>query len=499
MNSVLKEQLALLPEYLGRHLILTIAALSVGIAVSIPLGVLVTRVKPLRGPVMAVVSVIQTIPGLALLALMVPLLGRIGFAPAFVALTLYSMLPMLRNTVAGIEGVDPRVVEAATGLGMTSAQVMFRVRLPLAMPIIIAGIRTATVWTVGVATLSTPVGATSLGNYIFGGLQTQNFTAVVIGCVVAAVLALVLDNIIWLMEVAAKKRSRGLLVTAVASLSLVLGGGLYPVIGQERPDFIVGGKAFTEQYIVAELMATKLREAGFKIEVRTGMGSAVVFDATTRNLVDCYLEYSGTVWSNLMKRKGNPGKEAVLREAVPWLEKEHGLKTLGAFGFENIYALAMRRDRAKALGIKSVEDLIPVASTLSLASDLEFFSRPEWIQLRDTYAFDFKEKLSFDPALMYIAVNEGQVDVITAYSTDGRIEAYDLVVLDDPRNGLLPYDGLLVASPEAAANPEFISALQPLLNAITEEAMRHANKMVDVDGRSIHAAVAYLLKEIQGT
>ena len=185
----LQEPLAHLPDYLSSHFLLTVAALTVGAAISLPLAALVIQVRRLAGPVLAVASVVQTIPGLALLALMVPLLGRIGVIPALLALILYSVLPILRNTVTGALGVDRDVIEAARGIGMTDGQILRQVRFPLAAPVIVAGLRTATVWTVGTATLSTPVGATSLGNYIFSGLQTQNMSAVLLGCVAAAALA----------------------------------------------------------------------------------------------------------------------------------------------------------------------------------------------------------------------------------------------------------------------------------------------------------------------
>ena len=197
----MSEQLALLPEYLTAHLQLTLLALLCSTAVSLPAGVAVTRVAWLERPVLGAAAVIQTVPSLALLAVMVPLLAglgvqSIGFLPAFIGLTLYGVLPILRNTVTGIAGVDPALTEAARAVGMTPWQQLRRVELPLAMPVIVAGLRTATVWTVGVATLSTPVGATSLGNYIFSGLQTRNYTSVLVGCAAAAVLALVLDGLV---------------------------------------------------------------------------------------------------------------------------------------------------------------------------------------------------------------------------------------------------------------------------------------------------------------
>src|SRR5262245_10776458 len=173
MLDSLTELAARLPDYLGGHMLLSVAALAVGLAISLPLGIMASRRPKLAEMLLGTAGVLQTVPTLALLVLMVPLLGGlIGFWPAFVALTLYSILPILANTVIGIRGVDPALIEAARGLGMSDRQMLRRVQLPLAAPVIISGIRTATVLVVGTATLATPVGGESLGNYIFAGLAT---------------------------------------------------------------------------------------------------------------------------------------------------------------------------------------------------------------------------------------------------------------------------------------------------------------------------------------
>ena len=138
MSEVLVQQLALLPDYLSRHLLLSVTAIVAGVLISIPLSVIALRNKKLQGPLLATASAIQTIPGLALLALMVPLLRQIGFVPAVIALILYSVLPVLRNAVTGIEEVDANLIEAGRGLGMTDNQLLTRVQLPLAMPVIVA-------------------------------------------------------------------------------------------------------------------------------------------------------------------------------------------------------------------------------------------------------------------------------------------------------------------------------------------------------------------------
>ena len=255
----LSQQLELLPVNLANHLMITVIPLALGIGLSLSLAMFVVRRPSLRYPVLTTISVIQTVPSFALLALMVPVLAgfgaltswafglelsALGFYPTVIALTMYSLLPVLRNTVTGILGVDPPLVEAARGMGMTPRQVLFKVELPLATPVIIAGIRTATVWVVGIATLATPVGQRCLGNYIFSGLQTRNWTAVLVGCIAAVILAIVLDLLIGGLEKAARHRRRSLGLICGLSLAVVFVGGLVapgviratkPVAGSRQP------------------------------------------------------------------------------------------------------------------------------------------------------------------------------------------------------------------------------------------------------------------------
>ena len=334
MSENLILQLQLLPDYLGSHLLITISALSLGIIVCLPTAIAVTRIKKLRWPVLSFASVMQTIPGIALLALMVPLLGQIGFVPALVALFLYSMLPILRNTVTGISEVDPSLIEAARGLGMTSNQMLWKVELPVALPIIIAGIRTSTVWVVGTATLSTAVGAKSLGNYIFSGLHTQNHTSVLVGCIAAALLAIILDGLIRLSEIAVTQRNAFKGGLAALGLIIVLFGGLSTYAfkfnsAASGPVISIGAKTFTEQYILSDLMSAMLKEYGFNTDSRSSMGSTILFDALKNNEVDCYIDYSGNIWANKMKRRDTKSHESVLQKMTDWLQEKENILCLG--------------------------------------------------------------------------------------------------------------------------------------------------------------------------
>jgi osmoprotectant transport system permease protein len=507
MSEQLAECLRELPAFLGGHLLLSLAGLSMGLLISLPLGLLASGRPRLAELVLGVSGVVQTVPSLALLVLMVPLLGgAIGFLPAFVALTLYSVLPILANTVVGIRGVDPNLIEAARGLGMSDRQMLFRVQLPLAVPVIISGIRTATVLVVGTATLVTPVGGVSLGNYIFGGLETLNYVVTVFGCVLAALLAIVLDQLIRFLERAARRRDRPRLLAGAGGLLLVLAGGLYGPAAERfasKPQ-VVANAPFTEQHILSEVLRSRLQAAGFAVDQRRGMSEGVQFLALRLGRIDCCVNYTGNIWTILMKRKGVATREEVYEEASRYLQEQYGVCTLGKLGFENAYALAMRPDRARALlgsdpAAWTLSRLAEAARTrrLILAADLQFFTRPEWPKVRSAYGLSFHETREMDPGLMYQAVDEGKVDVICAYTSDGRIDAYGLVLLNDPRNAFPPYDAVLLTSRRAAERPGIIKALAPLVGAIDEKTMRRANYRVDVDHWTPQRAARELLERVE--
>ncbi len=486
MSEQLQELLHNLPRYLGGHMLLSATALGVGLLISLPLGILVSRRRKLVELTLGVAGVIQTVPSLALLALMVLILGGlIGFWPAFIALTLYSILPILANTVLGIKGVDPALIEAARGLGMSDRQMLLRVQLPLAAPVILGGIRTATVIVVGTATLVTPVGGESLGNYIFSGLESMNPAATVFGCVVAALLALVMDQLVRLLEVSARRRDRRLAWIGGLGLVLVLGGGLAAPLarlfegGGER--VIVASGPFTEQHILNELLAIRLREAGFRPDRRLGMSEGIQIEALRHNQIDCMVNYSGNIWTLVMKRKDFLNRQATIDEITHYLDQQDGIVCLGSLGFEDAYAFAMPRRHCDRLGVHSLTELAALHRRLKIGGDSQFFERPEWARVKEAYALQASEieTLAMDPTLMYGAVDDGQVDVIVAYTSDGRIPYYDLEVLHDPEGALPPYDAILLLSPEAARRPALVKALQPSLGAISVEAMRQANLLVD--------------------
>jgi len=478
-----------LADYLGNHLRVSLAALALGLAISLPLAIIARNRVVMRSALLAVASIVQTVPGLALLALFYPLLlalasltatwfgfdfSAFGFLPAMLALALYSMLPVLRNTITGLNGLDPALIEAAKGVGMTERQSLFTVELPLALPVIMAGIRTAAVWVIGTATLSTPIGQTSLGNYIFAGLQTQNWVFVLFGCVAAAALALVIDQLLALLESGLASRSRLRTALGGAGIAALVAAALVPTIARTPSSYVVGAKTFTEQYVLAALISERLQAADLQATTRAGLGSNVIFEALVSGDIDVYVDYSGTLWLNQFHESSIKPRAELLTDLKARLAKQD-ITLFGTLGFENAYALVMPKKRADALGIHSIADLAAHAPMLSIAGDYEFFSRPEWAALREAYGLTFRMQRQMQPDFMYAAVAAGDVDVIAGYTSDGLIAKYDLVTLDDTRHAIPPYDALLLLAPKRARDEKLQAALRPLLDRIDIAAMRAAN------------------------
>ena len=184
------------------HLFLVLVSMAIAVAIGLPLGMLLVQRKRARAAALAVASVVQTIPSLALFGFLIPLpfLGGIGTRTAVIALVLYALLPILRNTVVGLTSLDPAVLEAAEAMGMTPGQILFRVRLPLGSSVILAGVRTATVITIGVATIAAAIGAGGLGTFIFRGVAMVNDAVILAGAIPAALLALAADGALGILE-----------------------------------------------------------------------------------------------------------------------------------------------------------------------------------------------------------------------------------------------------------------------------------------------------------
>jgi osmoprotectant transport system permease protein len=343
---------------------------------------------------------------------------------------------------------------------------------------------------IGTATLSTPIGQTSLGNYIFAGLQTQNWVFVLFGCFAAAALAIAVDQLLALIESGMRRRSSARVALGTIGIAVLVAATLLPSLARTQSGYVVGAKTFTEQYVLSALIAQRLDAAGLPARTREGLGSNVIFDALVSNDIDVYVDYSGTLWLNQFHQTEIKPREQLLDELEAMLARQN-VTLFGELGFENAYALMMPRKRADALGIHSIADLASHARGLSMAADYEFFSRPEWAELQKAYGLAFRAQRQMQPDFMYAAAGSGEVDVIAGYTSDGLIAKYDLVVLDDPRHAIPPYDAIVLLAPRRASDQALRAALQPLLGRIDIATMREANlRAAAGDGTSSPSAVA---------
>jgi osmoprotectant transport system permease protein len=488
------------------HLRISLLAIALGICISMPLALAASRRPRVERITLAFASVVQTIPGLALLAAMVPALvalgaflhsriPSIGELPAVLALSVYAVLPLLRGAVLGISGVDRAVVEAADAVGMTKRQRLRLVELPLAMPHLVGGLRTATVWTVGTATLATPIGARSLGELIFSGLQTRHYDEVLAGCVGSAVLAIALDSLLRLAESSARKSrpTRNPALGALVAMMLwAIGSTAFSASASNDTHAVrIGAKTFTEQRVLAAALAATMTAQGERPTISASLGTTVAFDALVHGDLEMYVEYTGTIWTTLMGKKDAPLDRAAMNaDVVTWLEREKGVAIAATLGFENAYALVVR----DASGDRRISDL-GAADGEVLGTDYEFLSRPEWAALKESYGLRFKDRRPMDPSLLYDALANGSIDVATGYTTDARIDSLKLRPLVDDRGAIPPYDAVVLTTIEwARAHPTLIAALKKLDGTIDAKAMRAASASVDRDGATPAQAALMLLR-----
>ena len=311
----------------GEHLMLTGCSSGAAMLMGIPLGVILFRNSWLRNPAMGALGILQTIPSLAMLAFLLALLHRIGAFPAIIALTLYALLPIVRNTLTGMEGVSPQVMEAARGIGMTEAQQLRMVRTPLAAPVIVAGIRTAAVLGVGITTLSAFIGAGGLGQFINRGLALSNTRLILLGAIPAALLALLIDFVIgafeWGIRPERRRTKKGRverMMTWAARIMpiLLIPAGIFvyftapyghnktasSIPGTDR--VVIGTKNFTEQLILGELMAQIIeKHTGLTVVRRFNLGGTMIcHGALVNGEIDLYAEYTGTGLMAILKEPG---------------------------------------------------------------------------------------------------------------------------------------------------------------------------------------------------
>ena len=497
------EHRAELAGLMQQHVLLVLLSTAVAVAIGVPAGIVAAHRPRLGRPLIALANIAQTIPSLALLGFLIPLpfIGGIGPRAAIVALIVYALLPIVRTTVSGIRSVDAAVVEAATAMGMTPRQLLTMVELPLAMPSIVAGIRVATVVGVGTATIAAFIGAGGLGDYILRGLSMVDSTMILAGAIPAAALALLADALLGWIERRLSRTHRSRSRRWIPAAALAVAGvvallALRPAAAQRV--VVIGSKNFTEQVILGELLAQVLeRDTDLQVVRRLNLGGTFICDRALRaGEIDAYVEYTGTALAAIFKQAVAHDRPAVT-EMTRELYGRAGITALAPLGFNNTFAILVRRVDADALGLRTIGDLTkPVASRWRAGFGPEFLQRADgYPGLAAAYGLRFAEQPRvMDLSLMYRALADRQVDVIAGDATSGLIDALNLSVLDDDRRYFPPYDAVpLIRSSTLLRYPDVRRAVDGIAGRVSEQDMRAMNRAVDLDHRDISAVVREFL------
>lgn len=504
INRNWAELLALTRE----HLLLVFLSTFFAVSTGVPTGILLTRRKSLQTPILGIANILQTIPSLALFGLLIPIayIGGIGAKTAILALTLYSFLPIIRNTVTGISGVDAKTREAATAMGMTDWQILKMVELPLAAPVILTGIRVAVVIAVGVATVAAAVGAGGLGTYIFRGLRQNDNNLLLAGAVSSAILALFLDFALGQLEKSFdyKKRAENSCrkFIAIGALALVL--AIFGISFIQRPKteaqnsnqiIRIGSKDFTESIILAEILAQSLEKRGIAVERQFELGGNLAHDALVSNKLDVYPEYTGTAYTAILKHEPITDTKKVYDETKREYAEKFDLNLSPPLGFSNDFAILVRGDIARKNNLKTISDAVPLSHNWQAGFGQDFMSRADgYAGFAKTYNFNFaKQPREMDLSLTYRALQSGELDIIAGNSTDGLISALDLFQLADDKKFFPPYEAVFIARNDKT---EILrETFEKLKNAISTEEMRKLNYAVDGEKLSPKQTAENWLKE----
>ena len=499
MLEFLKTNWPDLLSHIAQHLWLVFISTAIAIVIALPLGILITRRKNLRGPVLGIANVMQTIPSLALFGFLIPLpfIGGIGPRTAIVALVFYALLPIIRNTVTGILGVDASVREAAVAMGMTDRQVLFQVELPLAMSVILTGVRVAVVITIGVAIIAAEVGAGGLGEYIFRGLRLNDNRLLLAGAVPSALMALIADFGFSLIEGRfdsashrAKRTPLRIVAWAVLAIGIVtMGYAAWRGVKSRsnsstgRGLIAVGSKDFTESNLLAEIVAQMLEAQNVAVDRKFDLGGNLAHSALVGGQIDLYPEYTGTSFTAILHHQPISDLKVVYDQVKREYAEQFHVEVSAPLGFDNTFAILVRGEDARRLNLKTISDAAKYAHQWRAGFGHDFINRLDgYPGFTRSYGLQFASVSDMALDLTYTALASRKVDMIAGNSTDGRIAALDLVQLEDDRHYFPPYEAVFLARSESLSRvPALAEALQKLGGAISTDEMRKLN--YEVDGR----------------
>lgn len=469
------------------HLEISLVAIAIAIVLGGIAGILISEFQRFAKPTLGVINFLYTIPSISMLGFLIPFSG-VGNATAIIALTIYALLPMVRNTHTGMSNVDPAILEAAKGMGSTRIQMLFKIRLPLAMPVIMSGIRGMVTMTIALAGIASFIGAGGLGVAIYRGITTNNAAMTMAGSLLIALLALLMDFLLGIIEhrmnrrsAKAKRANRIAAVTAVIVCAALICVSLFP--SGQGETIRIATKPMTEQYVLGEMLDILIeQDTGLNVEITQGVGGGTsnIQPAMENGEFDLYPEYTGTGW-NMVLKKDSLYTEDLFGELQQEYEDGYSMQWTGMYGFNNTYGLVVRSEIAKQYDLQTYSDLAAAADQLVFGAEYDFFEREDgYDALCQTYGLRFKETMDLDIGLKYQALNQGQIDAMVIFTTDGQLSASDVVVLEDDREFFPSYlCGNVVRDEVIEAHPELNDVFEKLTGLITDHDMAQMNYAVE--------------------
>ena len=483
---------------LGQHLQLSLLTLLLAIFLAVPLSIYLSIHKRTSNWVLQLAGIFQTIPSMALLGLFIPIMG-IGTLPALTALVIYAIFPILQNTITGLQGIDPSLEEAGIAFGMTKWERLKKFEIPLAMPVIMSGIRTAAVMIIGTATLAALIGAGGLGSFILLGIDRNNASLILIGALSSAFLAIAFNLLLKWME-KAKLRT---IFAAFAVMVIGLGASYTPSLlpKPKKENLVIAGKLGPEPEILANMYKILIeKNTDMTVTVKPNFGKTTfLYEALKKGDIAIYPEFTGTVTESLLKPtpQVSHDPEAVYKAARDGIKQQDDLALLKPMAYQNTYAIAVPKKIAQEYGLKTISDLKKVEGQLRAGFTLEFNDREDGNKgLQKVYGLHLQVS-TMEPALRYQAIQSGDIQITDAYSTDAELARYDLVVLEDDKQLFPPYQGApLMKEALLKKHPELEGILNKLAGKITEAQMSQMNYQVGVEGKpAAQVARDFLVEE----
>ncbi len=476
---------------LVEHMGIALCAIVIAVVIGGIFGIVISEYRKASTTALGVVNFLYTIPSISMLGFLIPFSG-VGNVTAIIALTIYALLPMVRNTYVGITQIDAAILEAAEGMGSTRWQMLYKIKLPLAFPVIVSGVRTMMTMTIALGGIASFIGAGGLGVAIYRGIATNNTAMTMVGSLLIALLALGLDFAMGFFERsvgATSKRSMKKIVTVAAMVLcvFVLAAGASFFSGQSKQSIRIATKSVTEHHILSEMLALLIeQETDLHVELTQGVGggTANMHPATEKGDFDLYIDYTGTGWNMVLKKGG-----LYTEDLFPTLQQEYGnrynMQWLGMYGFNNTYGIAVRADLAKQYNLKTYSDLRTVNDKLVFGAGYDFFGRQDGFDmLCETYDLAFADTVDMDFGLKYQAMAEGKIDVMTIFTTDGQLGVADVVVLIDDKQMYPSYRcGNIVRTEFLQKHPELYDVLELIQGRISDSAMATLNYQVEGLGK----------------